>query len=205
MTNGTRKGWEVSVMPRPLFTPWKDPVPFVQEAGWVPGPVWTGAENLAPTGIRSPHRPARSQSLYRLSCPAHVSHRSVTEILYFSYICILHYVPVFPCCVMNFFFMKLVKLFWDSCLTDTNLIGPIHFNVSFQYQVSAKSIQQVRSWTFKWLATKYALCFCFTPLIQITPRKLPVTYLFSMTCLPLLFINCGTLHFWHCIEMPYAD
>ena len=53
-------------MPRPLFTPGKDPVPIVEEAGWAPGPVWTGAENLAPTGIRSPDRPARSQSLYRL-------------------------------------------------------------------------------------------------------------------------------------------
>ena len=28
-----------------------------------PGLVWTGAENLAPTAIRSPDRPARSQSL----------------------------------------------------------------------------------------------------------------------------------------------
>jgi len=35
-------------MPWPLFTPRKDPVPIVQEAGWVPGPVWPGAENLAP-------------------------------------------------------------------------------------------------------------------------------------------------------------
>jgi hypothetical protein len=35
------------------FTPWKDPVPIVQEAGWAPGPVWIVAENLAPTGIRS--------------------------------------------------------------------------------------------------------------------------------------------------------
>ena len=35
-------------MPRPLFTPGKDPVPIVQEAGWAPGPVWTCAENLAP-------------------------------------------------------------------------------------------------------------------------------------------------------------
>ena len=34
-------------MPRPLFTPGKDPVPIVQEAGLAPGPVWTGAENLA--------------------------------------------------------------------------------------------------------------------------------------------------------------
>jgi hypothetical protein len=25
-----------------------DPVPIVQEAGWAPGPVWTGAKNLAP-------------------------------------------------------------------------------------------------------------------------------------------------------------
>jgi hypothetical protein len=23
------------------FTPGKDPVPIVQEAGWAPGPVWT--------------------------------------------------------------------------------------------------------------------------------------------------------------------
>ena len=28
-----------------------------------------GAENLAPTGIRSPDRPSRSESLYRLSYP----------------------------------------------------------------------------------------------------------------------------------------
>jgi len=31
------------------------------------GPVWTGAENLILTGIRSPDRSARSRSLYRLS------------------------------------------------------------------------------------------------------------------------------------------
>jgi len=72
MTNGTRRGWGFSVTPRPLFTPGKDPVPIVQEAGWASGPDWTGAENLAPTGIRSPDRPARSQSLYRLSYPAHL-------------------------------------------------------------------------------------------------------------------------------------
>jgi len=70
--HGTRRWWGVSVTPRPLFTPRKDPVPIVQEAGWAPGPVWTGAENLAPTGIRSPARPARSQSLHRPSYPAHM-------------------------------------------------------------------------------------------------------------------------------------
>ena len=49
----------------------KDSVPIVQEAGWAPGPVWTSAESLAPTGIQSPDRPARSQSLYRLRYPHH--------------------------------------------------------------------------------------------------------------------------------------
>jgi hypothetical protein len=58
-------------MSRPLFTPGKDPVPIVQEAGWVPGPVWTGTENLTTTGIRSPDRTINSQSLYRLRYPAH--------------------------------------------------------------------------------------------------------------------------------------
>jgi hypothetical protein len=33
------------------FTPGKDPVPIVQEAGWAPEPVWIGAENLAPPGF----------------------------------------------------------------------------------------------------------------------------------------------------------
>jgi hypothetical protein len=60
-------------MARPLSTPGKDPVPIVQEAGWAPETVWTNAENLATTGIRSPDRPARSQSLYRLSYQAHLS------------------------------------------------------------------------------------------------------------------------------------
>jgi hypothetical protein len=64
-----RGGWSA---PRPgRFTPGKNPVPIVQEAGWTPGPVWTCVKNLAPTGIRSPDRPARSQSLYSLSYPGH--------------------------------------------------------------------------------------------------------------------------------------
>ena len=42
----------VSSTPRPHFTPGKDPVPIVQEAGWAPEPVWTGGKSR-PTGIRS--------------------------------------------------------------------------------------------------------------------------------------------------------
>ena len=65
---GTRKGWVVSGTPRPHFTPGKDQVLILQEAGWAPGPVWRG-------GKSRPHRdsiPESSQSLYRLSYPAHV-------------------------------------------------------------------------------------------------------------------------------------
>jgi hypothetical protein len=51
------------------FTPGKDPVPIVQEAVWDPVPVWIVAENFAPTEIRSPDLPTRSESLYRLSYP----------------------------------------------------------------------------------------------------------------------------------------
>ena len=63
----------VSSTTRPYFTPGKGPVPTVQEAGWATGPVWTGGK-FRPTGIRFPDRPARSQSqsLYRLSYPAHL-------------------------------------------------------------------------------------------------------------------------------------
>jgi len=41
----------------------------VQEAGWAPGTVWMGAENVVATGIRSPDGPALSESPYRLSYP----------------------------------------------------------------------------------------------------------------------------------------
>ena len=70
--HGTRRGEGSASRPGRLFTPEKEPVPIIQEDGWAPGPVWTGAENLASTRIRSPDRPTRSQSLYRLSYPAHV-------------------------------------------------------------------------------------------------------------------------------------
>jgi hypothetical protein len=49
---GASGGWVVNATPRPRH-PGKDPVPVVQEAGWFPGPVWTGAENLAPLGFDS--------------------------------------------------------------------------------------------------------------------------------------------------------
>ena len=67
----TRRGWVVSSTPRPDFTPGKDPVPILKEARWALGPVWTGAENLAPPGFDPRTDQPVAQSLYRLSYPAH--------------------------------------------------------------------------------------------------------------------------------------
>ena len=67
----------VSNTSRPHFTSGKDPVPILQEAGWAPGSIWTGGKSrLHRDSI--PDRPALSQSLYRLSYPAHI------VIVYFS-------------------------------------------------------------------------------------------------------------------------
>ena len=78
-------GWSAPRWGR--FTPGKDPIPIVQEAGWAPGSVWTDAENLTPTGIRSPDRPARSESLYRLHYPGPI----IIHILTHSSLCMLDF------------------------------------------------------------------------------------------------------------------
>jgi len=68
---GTRRVWVVRSTPRPHFTPGKVLVPILQEAGWAIKPVWTGGKSR-PNRDSIPDRPARSQSLYRLSYPAHI-------------------------------------------------------------------------------------------------------------------------------------
>jgi len=51
LDHSTRRGWGVSAIPWPLFTPGKDPVPIVWEAGWAPGLVWNRCGKSRP-----PHR-----------------------------------------------------------------------------------------------------------------------------------------------------
>jgi len=68
---GTRREWVVSSTPWPHFTPGKDPLPILQEAGWAPGPVWTGGKSR-PHRDSIPDHPTRYQSLYRLRYPTHL-------------------------------------------------------------------------------------------------------------------------------------
>ena len=77
---GIGKGWVVSSTPRPQFSPGKDPVPIVQEAGWAPGRSGR-AENLVPTGIRS--RTVQSvDSRYTDWATRPTSINDITEMLY---------------------------------------------------------------------------------------------------------------------------
>ena len=59
LDHDTRRGGVSASRPGRSLPSGKDPVPIVQEALWAPGPVWTGADNLAPAGIRSTERLAR--------------------------------------------------------------------------------------------------------------------------------------------------
>jgi len=64
-------GWVVNATPRMLYP--RERPGILWEAGWAPGPVWTGAEYVATMGIRSADRPSRSESLYRMSSPGLLS------------------------------------------------------------------------------------------------------------------------------------
>jgi hypothetical protein len=62
------------------------PVPIVQEAGWTPESVWTQRiekKNLPGIEPRSPSRPARSQTLYRLVYAAHI-HFCNLQLIHFT-------------------------------------------------------------------------------------------------------------------------
>jgi len=65
----TRRGRVDSSTSWPHFTPGRHLVPILQEAGWAPGPVWTGGKSR-PSRDSIPGRPTRSHLLYRLSYTA---------------------------------------------------------------------------------------------------------------------------------------
>ena len=109
LDRGTRRGREVCSTPRPHFTPGKDPVPILQEAGWAPGPVWRGGTSR-PHRDSIPDRPTRSQSLYRLSYPAHI------------------YIYIYNIVKHNFIFYYIILyynssyMFWPNCRAIFRLI-----------------------------------------------------------------------------------
>jgi len=90
---GTRRGWVVSSTPRPHFTPRKDPVPILQEAGWAPGPVWMGRK-ICPHQDSILDHPAHSLLLYWLSYPAHTHTHTHTHTHIYIYIYTYIYITI---------------------------------------------------------------------------------------------------------------
>jgi hypothetical protein len=79
MTSALEAGEWSAARPGRTLPPGKTQYPFYRRLG---GPQDRSgqAENLAPTGIRSPDRKARGQSLYRLSYPAHTAYQVINDI-----------------------------------------------------------------------------------------------------------------------------
>jgi hypothetical protein len=65
---GTRRGCVVSSTTRPHFTPGERHGTILQEAGWAPGPVWTGGTSR-PHRDSIPDRPARSSDAIPTELP----------------------------------------------------------------------------------------------------------------------------------------
>ena len=82
--HSTRRGWGVSIMPRPLFTPRKDPL--YRRLGGPQGRSGQVQKMSPPTRIQSPDRPAHCQSLYRLHYPVHYNGMNFMKLEYSYFI-----------------------------------------------------------------------------------------------------------------------
>jgi hypothetical protein len=132
---GTRREWEISVTSRPLSTPGKVPLPIVQDAGLAPWPVWTGAENLTPTGLMHLHL-----SIYvflrfifilntvmfwtpisSISISITFVNNSTTKCLHLKHLIPLHYVSCTGKRLMWFCAVLLWLISWLWFLTERNM------------------------------------------------------------------------------------
>jgi hypothetical protein len=151
------------------FNPEKDPGPMVQEAGWAPGPVWTGAENLAPSGIQSPVRPARSVLLYRLSYSDPLCICSTICICMSEY---LHY---------NYLNLDVVLVgILDRC--DWKHMNCRHFSslTKFSILISVAVQFNIVIYVFLLKESMYSYCCLCTCILIVRPCILNVVYVFLL-------------------------
>ena len=167
----TRRGWVVSSTPRPHFTPEKNPVPIIQEAGWAPGPVWTGGKSR-PHRDSIPDRPASSQSLYQLSYLAHI---------HIIYIYIYLYTHLYIYIVRQKCYQLEIQLYWNIelhlmypylCWIAINCEASLRSNFdSFVlpegYYVGLMPIRISRNWSFQGPIRKGSRATRCSPPVQI--------------------------------------
>jgi len=103
---GNRRSDCSAARPGRSLPPWKTRYPFYRRLGGPQGRSGR-AENLVPTRIRSPDRPAHSQSLYRLSYPAQTHHAVIARNSRYD----PHLRKIFKICIATrFFFFVVVTL-----------------------------------------------------------------------------------------------
>ena len=99
LDHGTRRGLEVSVTQRPLFTPGKTRYPLYRRLGGPHGRSGQVPKISPPTEIRFPACPGRSQSLYRLRYPAHTVTTGTTLLSRWKHLAILQVSIKTGCCM----------------------------------------------------------------------------------------------------------
>jgi hypothetical protein len=67
-------GWVFNSTPLSLYVWERESVPFLQEAGWAPGPFWTDMENLAPPGFDP-------RTIQPVASRCHIMHRKLYYLL----------------------------------------------------------------------------------------------------------------------------
>jgi hypothetical protein len=137
------------VTPRPLFTSGNTRYPLYRRLGGLQGRSGQVRKISPSTGIRSPDRPARSQSLYRLRYPAHnIAPRSQKSVLLSS---VLHVSEV--TFVTNLSSTSVIGQAMKGVLSPLGQTGhsykTLHYSYEFKFQ-GAKHF---------WLKSYYAKLF----------------------------------------------
>ena len=109
-------------MPRSHFTPGKDPVPILQEAGCAPGPVWTGGKSRP-----HPDRPARSSVTIPTELPGTQKEGKKCKIQH-CFFCLV--VPTSFTVIYNNILKSLCVVKWQL---DGNYAGIILYYVMLRY------------------------------------------------------------------------
>jgi hypothetical protein len=145
--------------PRPgRFTPGKDQVPIVQEAGWAPGPDWACAKNSAPNRDSIPG-PSNPQPV---ATPTELS-RTLSNSVQFVFLYGIH-VFAKELCVWS---CKSRHLFMDSVIIKLSLPelpyawADIFSEVLISISVQSRLRSRKRSWVV-WKKTKGVFWYAAT-------------------------------------------
>jgi hypothetical protein len=150
-------GWST---PRPgRFTTSEDPVPIVHEEGWGPRGVWTGAQNLIPTRIRSPDRPARSESLYWLSDRGPSNEICASSNSFFTFL--------LPCCVVTNCFIIKSAFGRDQVGTAVPFRSYSIAVYKPVWHIALLSVQWINCWWWTWKLSETCWLLCQNEFVKL--------------------------------------